>query len=54
MEKSFNNRLLDKCNQLNNRLCIGLDIDPDKLPDNISDLKSASINDISFINILLK
>ena len=40
MEKSFNNRLLDKCNQVNNRLCIGLDIDPDKLPDNISDLKS--------------
>ena len=35
MEKSFNNRLLDKCNQVNNRLCIGLDIDPDILPDNI-------------------
>ena len=40
MENSFNNRLLDKCNQTNNRLCIGLDIDPDKLPSHISDLSS--------------
>ena len=40
MENSFNKRLLDRCNQTNNRLCIGLDIDPDKLPGNISDLKS--------------
>ena len=29
MENSFNNRLLNQCNQTNNRLCIGLDIDPD-------------------------
>ena len=43
MEKSFNQRLLDKCNQTNNRLCIGLDIDPDKLPSSISDLKSVEI-----------
>ena len=40
MENSFNNRLLDKCNQTNNRLCIGLDIDPDKLPSHVSDLSS--------------
>ena len=40
MENSFNNRLLNQCNQTNNRLCIGLDIDPDKLPSHISDLKS--------------
>ena len=40
MENSFNNRLLSKCKQVNNRLCIGLDIDPDKLPSHISDLKS--------------
>ena len=38
MENSFNNRLLDKCNLTNNRLCIGLDIDPDKLPFCVSDL----------------
>ena len=40
MENSFNNRLLEKCNQTNNRLCIGLDIDPDKLPAHVSDLSS--------------
>lgn len=40
MENSFNNRLLNQCNQTNNRLCIGLDIDPEKLPSHISDLKS--------------
>ena len=40
MKNSFNNRLLDKCNQMNNRLCIGLDIDPDKLPSHVSDLNS--------------
>jgi len=40
MENSFNNRLLNKCNQTNNRLCIGLDIDPDKLPSHVSDLSS--------------
>ena len=31
MEKSFNSRLLDRCNVTNNRLCIGLDIDPQKV-----------------------
>jgi len=40
MEDSFNNRLLERCNQSNNRLCIGLDIDPDKLPSQISNLSS--------------
>ena len=40
MENSFNNRLLSKCKQVNNRLCIGLDVDPDKLPSYISNLKS--------------
>ncbi len=40
MEKSFNQRLLDRCNKTNNRLCIGLDIDPDKLPSNISNFES--------------
>ena len=63
MEKSFNNRLLDKCNQVNNRLCIGLDIDPDKLSDNISDLKSieaftkeiidATIDSVQYTNQIL-
>ena len=43
MEKSFNQQLLDKCNETNNRLCIGLDIDPDKLPNHISDFKSIEI-----------
>lgn len=43
MENSFNNRLLDRCNVTNNRLCIGLDIDPDKLPSNVSDFDSISI-----------
>ena len=40
MENSFNKRLLDRCNKTNNRLCIGLDIDPDKLPSCISDFNS--------------
>ena len=43
MKKTFNERLLEKCNKTNNRLCIGLDIDPDKLPSNISDFKSVEI-----------
>ena len=43
MEKSFNERLLEKCKITNNRLCIGLDIDPDKLPSNISDFESMEI-----------
>ncbi len=33
MENNFNIKLRDICNQKNNRLCIGLDIDPDKLPE---------------------
>ena len=32
MKLSFNNRLQEICNEKNNRLCIGLDIDSDKLP----------------------
>ena len=32
MKLSFNNRLQKICNEKNNRLCIGLDIDPDHLP----------------------
>ena len=43
MENSFNKRLFNRCNATNNRLCIGLDIDPDKLPPNISDFKSIDI-----------
>ena len=43
MENSFNNRLLDRCNVTNNRLCIGLDIDPDKLPSKVSGFDSISI-----------
>ena len=43
MENSFNQRLLDKCNETNNRLCIGLDIDPDRLPAHISGFKSIEI-----------
>ena len=43
MKNSFNQRLLDKCNETNNRLCIGLDIDPDKLPAHISDFQSIEI-----------
>ena len=40
MENSFNKRLFDRCNITENRLCIGLDIDPDKLPSNISGFDS--------------
>ena len=43
MRQTFNNRLLDRCNVTNNRLCIGLDIDPDKLPPNISDFNSIEL-----------
>ena len=43
MEKSFNEQLLEKCNETNNRLCIGLDVDPDRLPPNISDFESIEI-----------
>ena len=32
MKLSFNNRLQEICNEKNNRLCIGLDIDPDRFP----------------------
>ena len=32
MTLSFNKRLLEICNKKNNRLCIGLDIDPDCFP----------------------
>ncbi|MBC8214387.1 MAG: orotidine-5'-phosphate decarboxylase [Candidatus Marinimicrobia bacterium] len=32
MENSFNNKLKNICNRKNSRLCIGLDIDPEKLP----------------------
>ena len=41
MEKSFNNRLKKICNLKNNRLCIGLDIDPAKINKDIqSDFSS--------------
>ena len=43
MENSFNQRLLEKCNETNNRLCIGLDVDPDKLPSNVNDFESIEI-----------
>ena len=43
MEKSFNQRLLERCNATNNRLCIGLDIDPDKLPASVSNFKSIEL-----------
>ena len=42
MKNSFNKRLLERCNLTNNRLCIGLDIDPDKLPSNISGFDSVN------------
>ena len=32
MKLSFNKRLQEICNKNNNRLCIGLDIDPDRFP----------------------
>ena len=34
MSLSFNKQLKEICNKKNNRLCIGLDIDPDKFIDN--------------------
>ena len=40
MDKSFNQRLLEQCEKTNNRLCIGLDVDPDKLPANIKGFQS--------------
>ena len=43
MEKSFNERLMEKCKETNNRLCIGLDIDPDKMPSNITDFQSIEV-----------
>ena len=43
MEQSFNQRLLERCNETNNRLCIGLDIDLEKLPKNVSDFNSAEV-----------
>ena len=32
MSLSFNKRLEEICNKKDNRLCIGLDVDPDKFP----------------------
>ena len=34
MSLSFNKQLTEICNKKNNRLCIGLDVDPDKFVDN--------------------
>ena len=43
MKKSFNERLMSRCKETNNRLCIGLDIDPDKLPASVSNFKSIEL-----------
>ena len=32
MSSSFNNKLKSICEARNNRLCLGLDLDPEKLP----------------------
>ena len=44
--KSFNDILVEKCNQKNNRLCIGLDIDNEKLSNNTLSYMEDLINDI--------
>ena len=41
MTKSFNNRLASICHERNNYLCLGLDLDPGKLPSEVgNDLKN--------------
>ena len=44
MSLSFNKQLKEICNKINNRLCIGLDLDSEKI--NNSNIKD--LNDIKF------
>jgi len=44
MKHSFNNRLKENCELKNNRLCIGLDIDPEKINPKISSKFSSIID----------